>query len=73
MKTTRFFLAALVVAGLAGTMPAASAKKHHKSGSMNSMSVKKGSTSSGAAANPSSEGNVGPGTNNNNGPVPGGR
>jgi hypothetical protein len=26
-----------------------------------------------AARNPSSEGNVGPGTNNNNGPAPGGR
>jgi hypothetical protein len=65
MKTTRILVAALVIGGLAGSMPAASAKKHK---SHSSMSMKKGS-----AANPSSEGNVGPGTNNNNGAAPGGR
>ncbi|MGC2809458.1 MAG: hypothetical protein WA303_03680 [Bradyrhizobium sp.] len=54
MTTTRLVVAALVIAGIAGSVPAASAKKHHKS---HTMSTKKGSTS---------QGNVGPGTNNNN-------
>ncbi len=59
MTTTRLVVAALVIAGIAGSVPAASAKKHHKS---HTMSTKKGSTS----GNESSQGNVGPGTNNNN-------
>jgi hypothetical protein len=65
MKTTRILVAALVIGGLAGAMPAVSAKKHK---AQTSTLMKKGS-----AANPSSEGNVGPGTNNNNGAAPGGR
>jgi hypothetical protein len=45
MQTMKVLIAAFVVAGVAGSVPAASAKKHHKS---HSMSMKKGSMSGGA-------------------------
>jgi hypothetical protein len=65
MKTTRIVLAALLIAGVAGAAPAATAKKHHKS---HSMSMNKGSTSmkKPMPGDESSQGNVGPGTSNNN-------
>jgi len=68
MKVTKILLTALVAAGLACMGPPAFAKKHHKS---HSSSMKQSSMKS--SANPSSEGNVGPGTNNNAGKQPGGR
>jgi hypothetical protein len=46
-------------------------RKHHKASSMTTgMS---GGASKGNAANPSGQGNVGPGTNNNAGPASGGK
>jgi len=68
MDITKILLTTLVAAGLAGSVPPAVAKKHHKS---HSTSMKQGSMKN--SANPSSEGNVGPGTNNNAGKQPGGR
>jgi hypothetical protein len=56
MKIAKVVLTTLVLVGVAASIPAASAKKHSKS---HSMSMKKGSS-----AGESSQGNVGPGTNN---------
>lgn len=81
MRKTTLVICALAVAGLVGSTFAADAKsqKHHKQSSTMS------STTTGAnmksrmpgagsgSATPSSQGNVGPGTNNNQGPAPGGR
>jgi len=81
MMKSRLTIAALVIAGLAGSPFAASAKmykhtKHHSS-TMNSTTTTganmKSPTSPSMRGNTSSEGNVGPGTTNNNGPTPGGR
>jgi hypothetical protein len=58
MKTARLLVAAILIAGVAGAAPAANAKKHHKS---HSMSMKKN-----MSGGESSQGNVGPGTTNNN-------
>ena len=58
MKKTQVALAILVASGLAATPFAAEAK--HKAKHHSSMSSKKSGSD---AANPSSEGNVGPGTN----------
>ena len=58
MKSIKVLFALFVAVGLAGSVPAANAKKHHKS---HSMSMKKGA----ASGDTSSEGNVGPGTTNN--------
>jgi hypothetical protein len=73
-------ITALVIGALAGTTYAVDAKsyKHHKSSSTSSSSMTTGSgkgamSPRGAAANPSGQGNVGPGTNNNTGPASGGR
>jgi hypothetical protein len=59
MTKTKFALSILVAAGLAGSPLAVQAK--HKAKHPSSMSSKKSDKSD--AANPSSEGNVGPGTN----------
>ena len=67
MKAVRVLVAALVVAGMAGSVPAASAKKHHKS---HSMSMKKGAGMNGGMKDPNatpnpdatSHGTVGPGS-----------
>jgi hypothetical protein len=71
MMKTRLAIAALVAAGLAGSTFAVEAKTHktttHKSMSNHSSTTTGAnmkSNKSGTAANPSSQGNVGPGTNN---------
>lgn len=71
MMKTRLAIAALVAAELAGSTFAVEAKTHktttHKSMSSHSSTTganMKSNTKSGTAANPSSQGNVGPGTNN---------
>ena len=64
MKTTQLAFAVLVAAGLAATPFAAQAKHHKKHhSSMSSQSTTGANMKSGGAANPSSQGNVGPGTN----------
>lgn len=68
MNIPKTLIAAFIITGVAGSVPAATAKKHHKS---HSMTTKQGSMKS--SANPSSEGNVGPGTNNNAEKQPGER
>ena len=81
----KLLVTALAIAGFAGstimsTTADAKMKKHHKSSSMTT-GMGSGSTTTtgmsrttkGTAANPSSQGNVGPGTSNNAGPSPGGR
>lgn len=89
MTKTRLTLATLLIAGLAGAPFAVGAKTKHTRHHMSTMgqSTTMGSStttganmrsSTGAASpsvrgNTSSEGNVGPGTTNNNGPAPGGR
>ncbi|MGC2811880.1 MAG: hypothetical protein WA303_16085 [Bradyrhizobium sp.] len=63
MKATKLLVAALVIAGLAGSTFSADAKSkkhHHKT---HSMSTDK-DTSKSNPANPSSQGNAGPGTTN---------
>ena len=82
----KLLVTALAIAGFAGstimsTTADAKMKKHHKSSSMTTGMGSSGSTTTtgmsrttkGTAANPSSQGNVGPGTSNNAGPSPGGR
>lgn len=59
MKKTQAVLAALAVIGLAAAPLAAQAKHHKKHHSSMSSPAAAGSN----AANPSSQGNVGPGTN----------
>jgi hypothetical protein len=76
-------LTAAVIAALAGSTVTADAKskRHHGQSTTGSSSMTKGANTgagmtTGAgrgAANPSSEGNVGPGTINNMGKQPGGR
>lgn len=69
MKAVRVLISALVVAGIAGSVPAASAKKHHKS---HSMSMKKGTGMSSGMKDPNAkpnpdatgQGTVGPGSGN---------
>ena len=70
----KLLVTALVIAGFAGSTFTADAKmrKHHKASSMTTTGMG-GGASKGNAANPSSQGNVGPGTNNNAGPSKGGR
>lgn len=66
-------ITALAIAGLIGSTYTADAKsqKAHKSSMTTGANMKP--SAKGPAANPSGQGNVGPGTNNNNGPAPGGR
>jgi hypothetical protein len=68
MKAVRVLIAVLVVSGIAGSVPAASAKKHHKS---HSMSMTKGAGMNGmkdpnAKPNPDAtgQGTVGPRSDN---------
>jgi hypothetical protein len=63
MKTTKLLVAALVIAGLAGSTLSADAKsrKHHKS---HPTSMSK-DTSKSNDANPSSQGNAGPAQSKN--------
>ncbi|HEU0146804.1 MAG TPA: hypothetical protein VFR21_07985 [Bradyrhizobium sp.] len=65
MKTTQLTLAVLLAAGLAAAPFAAEAKSHKKHHSMSSSSSQTtgANMKSGSTANPSSQGNVGPGTN----------
>jgi hypothetical protein len=80
MRKTTLAVCALAVAGLVGSAFTADAKsqKHHKQSSMSSTTtganMKSHTPGAGSgSATPSSQGNVGPGTNNNSGPAPGGR
>jgi hypothetical protein len=80
MKTTRIVIAALIAAGLASSPFAATAKSHKQSKSHSTMTTgssmkpsHSGTMGNTPAANPSGQGNVGPGTNNNMGPAPGGK
>jgi hypothetical protein len=65
MKTTQLAFAVLVAAGLAATPFAAQAKHHkkHHSSMSSSQTTTGANMRSGGSANPSSQGNVGPGTN----------
>ena len=74
MNKTKLAIGALAIAGLLGSSFAADAMshKHHKHSSTTTGTSMK-SHDSGRAANPSGQGNVGPGTNNNAGPASGGR
>lgn len=72
MMKTRVLIGALAVAGLVGSTFAADAaspkhSKHHSSATTGA------NMKSDKSANPSGQGNVGPGTNNNNGPASGGK
>ena len=74
-------IGALVIAGLVGSTFTAEAKstkrmKHHSmttGTSVKTTGANMKSTKGSKSANPSSQGNVGPGTSNNQGPAPGGR
>ncbi len=73
MMKTKLLIGALAIAGLVGSPLAAEAKshkhsKHHSMTTGVNMKADKGN-----AANPSGQGNVGPGTNNNKGPASGGK
>jgi hypothetical protein len=74
----KLLITALVIAGFAGstimsTTADAKTRKHHKS-SMTTTGTGTGSgMNKGNAANPSGQGNVGPGTSNNAGPNSGGK
>lgn len=74
---SKVVITALVIGALAGTTFSADAKshKHHKSSSMTTGSGKGATNPTGntGAANPSGQGNVGPGINNNSGPASGGK
>jgi hypothetical protein len=77
---TKLALTGLIIAALAGSTFAADAKgkKHAKQsiGTTTGMSKGTGGMTTGAgrgSANPSSQGNVGPGTDNLSGKQPGGR
>ena len=69
MTKIRWAVAALVIAGLASPMSTAQAmtQKHHKSSTTTGSNMKAGTTTGAntkpSSANPSSQGNVGPGTN----------
>ena len=82
----KLLVTALAIAGFAGstimsTTADAKTKKHPTSSSMTTGTGSGSSTTTGmstgktkgSAANPSSQGNVGPGTSNNASPSPGGR
>lgn len=80
MMKTKLTIAALVIAGMAAAPFAAQAKshhaKHHASAAMKSQSTTGANmkpSGMGSPGDTSSEGNVGPGTSNNQGPAPGGR
>jgi hypothetical protein len=60
MKAIRTLVAALVVAGLAVSVPAASAKKHHHKS--HSMAMKKTGNSGGMKPDASGQGGSGPGS-----------
>jgi hypothetical protein len=74
MMKTKLLIGALAIAGLIGSPLAADAKskKHVKHPSSMTTGANMKSTKS-PAANPSSQGNVGPGTNNLRATQPGGR
>ena len=63
MKTTQLTLAVLLATGLAAAPFAAEAKSHKKHHASTSQSTTGANMKSGDSANPSSQGNVGPGTN----------
>ena len=69
MTKIRWAVAALVITGLASPIPTVQAMthKHHKSSATTGSNMKAGTTTGAntkpTSANPSSEGNVGPGTN----------
>jgi hypothetical protein len=70
----KLLVTALVIAGFAGstfTTADAKTRKHHKDSSMTTGMG--GGANKGNAANPSGQGNVGPGTSNNAGPNSGGK
>jgi hypothetical protein len=73
MMKTKLLIGALAIAGLVGAPLAAQAKshKHSKHHSMTTGANMKPDKAN--AANPSGQGNVGPGTNNNNGPASSGK
>jgi hypothetical protein len=79
MMKTKLLIGVLAVAGLVASPLAAEAKsykhsKHHSSTTTGAnMKSDRGNSANNPASNPSSQGNVGPGTNNNNGPASGGR
>ncbi|WP_407176131.1 hypothetical protein [Bradyrhizobium sp. STM 3562] len=83
MMKTRLAIAVLLAAGLAASPLTVQAKsyKHTRHSHTSSMTTGSNMKSSGGTTgmsrstrgNTSSEGNVGPGTTNNNGPAPGGR
>jgi hypothetical protein len=56
-----------------GTGPRAHVRRHVSPGATTGMATSRVHRRTGTSANPSSEGNVGPGTNNLSGPQPGGR
>jgi hypothetical protein len=74
MMKTRLLIGALAIAGLVGSTFAADAKSHkhskHPSSTTSGANMK---SEKGNAANPSSQGDVGSGTTNNNGPASGGK
>ena len=66
MKKAQLAFAILMTAGLVATPLAAQAKshkKHHHSSMSSSQSTTGANMKGGSSANPSSQGNVGPGTN----------
>jgi hypothetical protein len=63
MKKTQLALALLVATGLAAAPFAAEAKSHKRHHTMSSQTTTGANMKSGTSANPSSQGNVGPGTN----------
>ncbi len=63
MKKTQLAIAAFVAAGLAAAPFAAEAKHHKKHHTSTSTETTGANMKSGASANPSSQGNVGAGTN----------
>jgi hypothetical protein len=74
MMKTRVLIGALAVAGLVSSTFVADAASHkhskHHSSATTGANMKSDKSMS---ANPSGQGNVGPGTNNNNGPASGGK
>jgi hypothetical protein len=66
MIKTRILIGALAIAGLVGSPLAADARSHKHSKHPSTTTGANMKSEKGMAANPSSQGNVGPGTSNNN-------
>jgi hypothetical protein len=72
MKAIRVLIAALVIAGVAGSLPAASARKHHHKSHSMSMKKDSGTGMNNGMKDPNAmpnkdatgQGTVGPGSNN---------